>query len=159
MADETEEVEINVEELFDLSGYGETNLGALSTSALRSILLKAKLSWETSIAKSSLEHECRDHNNQDACNALKKVIETSDDADVALEKEIIGIRTRKLSEFQKCIRDALKGKKFSRTMPGMGGRHDPRIHDAFRAAVRSCSGRKKIDWGKAFLETFGGKKK
>jgi hypothetical protein len=140
MADENEEVEINVEELFDLSGYGDTNLGALTTPALRSVLLKAKLSWETSILQSALEHECKDHNNQGACNALKKATEASNDADVALEKEILGIRTRKLSEFQKCIRDALKGQRYSRVGPGMGGRRDIRIQNAFRRAVASCSG-------------------
>lgn len=57
-------------------------------------------------------------------------------------RRIVGIPAHRASAFNACIGAALRGKKYSKPAPGMGGQRDTRIQAAFTAAVRGCSGKK-----------------
>ena len=49
---------------------------------------------------------------------------------------------KRASAFNACVGATLRGQRYSKPGPGMGGRRDARIQSAFIAAVRSCSGRR-----------------
>lgn len=46
------------------------------------------------------------------------------------------------SAFNSCVGAALRGATYSRPAPGLGGKRDQRIQNAFTQAVRSCAGRR-----------------
>ena len=57
-------------------------------------------------------------------------------------RRMVGIPAHRSSAFNACIGAQLRGKKYSKPSPGMGGQKDARIQSAFTAAVHSCSGKK-----------------
>ena len=57
-------------------------------------------------------------------------------------RRIVGIPAHRASAFNACIGAALRGKKYPKPAPGMGGQRDTRIQGAFSAAARTCSGKK-----------------
>jgi hypothetical protein len=57
-------------------------------------------------------------------------------------RRMVGIPAHRSSAFNACIGAALKGKKYSKPAPGMGGQKDARIQSAFTGAVHSCAGKK-----------------
>jgi len=48
---------------------------------------------------------------------------------------------KRASAFNACVGAALRGQRYARPAPGMGGRRDVRIQSAFTSAARSCAGR------------------
>lgn len=56
-------------------------------------------------------------------------------------RRAIGMKARRPNRFNACVGAYLKGKNYGSALPGMGGRHDSRIRDAFKAAVAACKGR------------------
>jgi len=57
-------------------------------------------------------------------------------------RRMVGIPAHRSSAFNACIGAALRGKKYSKPAPGMGGQKDARIQSAFTSAVHSCAGKK-----------------
>lgn len=57
-------------------------------------------------------------------------------------RRMVGIPAHRPSAFNACIGAELRGKKYSKPAPGMGGQNDARIQNAFKSAVQSCRGRK-----------------
>lgn len=49
---------------------------------------------------------------------------------------------KRASAFNACVGAQLRKKNYPTPAPGMGGRRDVRIQDAFKSAVRSCAGRR-----------------
>ena len=54
-------------------------------------------------------------------------------------RRMVGIPAHRPSAFNACIGAKLKGAKYSKPAPGMGGQNDKRIQNAFTQAVQSCS--------------------
>lgn len=48
---------------------------------------------------------------------------------------------KRLSAFNICVADAMKGQKHSSLPKGQGGRHDKAFQNSFKAAVARCRGR------------------
>ena len=49
---------------------------------------------------------------------------------------------KRASAFNACVGAALRKQTYAKPPPGMGGRRDKRIQDAFKAAVNGCKGRR-----------------
>ena len=49
---------------------------------------------------------------------------------------------KRASAFNACIGATLRGQHYGTPSPGMGGRRDVRIQNAFKAAVQQCRGRR-----------------
>jgi hypothetical protein len=94
---------------------------------------------DVSVANEMQSHMCIDHKDEASCKATEESGPSHTDHVNLLVKLFAGQNVREISAFNKCIGDALRGKKFSAPLPGMGGRHNKQIHDAFRAAVKSCA--------------------
>lgn len=56
-------------------------------------------------------------------------------------RRLVGIPAHRSSGFNACIGAALKGKKYAKPAPGMGGQRDVRIQSAFITAVNGCKGK------------------
>lgn len=54
-------------------------------------------------------------------------------------RRMVGIPAHRPSAFNACIGAELKGKKYSKPAPGMGGQKDKRIQGAFTSAVHTCA--------------------
>lgn len=57
-------------------------------------------------------------------------------------RRLFGIPAHRPSAFNACVGAALRGQKYAKPAPGMGGQKDARIQSAFTAAARQC-GRKR----------------
>ena len=57
-------------------------------------------------------------------------------------RRIAGIQARRPSWFAACVGGALKGKSYAKPGVGMGGRRNPAVHNAFKAAVQGCRGQR-----------------
>jgi hypothetical protein len=55
-------------------------------------------------------------------------------------RRIAGMPARRPSAFNACVAARLKGKKYPKPAPGMGGRHNKQLHADFKAAVQACRG-------------------
>ena len=58
-------------------------------------------------------------------------------------RRMVGIPAHRPSGFNACIGAALRGQRYSKPAPGMGGQNDARIQAAFTSAVHQCSGRRR----------------
>lgn len=57
-------------------------------------------------------------------------------------RRIAGIPARRPSWFAACIGGQLKGKTYAKPAVGMGGRRNPAVQSAFKAANAACKGRR-----------------
>jgi hypothetical protein len=57
-------------------------------------------------------------------------------------RRMVGIPAHRPSAFNACIGASLRGQKYSKPAPGMGGQKDVRIQTAFTSAVHKCAGMK-----------------
>lgn len=57
-------------------------------------------------------------------------------------RRMVGIPAHRPSAFNACIGAQLRGQRYPKPPPGMGGQNDARIQAAFTSAARSCAGRR-----------------
>lgn len=55
-------------------------------------------------------------------------------------RRIAGIKARRSSGFNACVGAALKGKTYIKPAPGMGGRNNKEVRNAFSSAAKACKG-------------------
>ena len=53
-------------------------------------------------------------------------------------RRAVGIKGKRASGFNACIGASLKGKKYSKPAPGLGGRNNKAVQSAFTSAVAAC---------------------
>lgn len=53
-------------------------------------------------------------------------------------RRAVGVKAKRPSGFNACIGAKLRGGKFSKPAPGMGGRNNQAVRSAFKSAVASC---------------------
>jgi hypothetical protein len=58
--------------------------------------------------------------------------------EVKAARVLVGMRGHRPSAFNACVGAALKGKKYPKPAPGMGGRHNKQVQNNFVAAAKSC---------------------
>jgi hypothetical protein len=68
---------------------------------------------------------------------MAQVVKSNGSLTVYSLRRAIGMKARKPSARNACIAGKLKGRKFPRP-PGMGGRYNEDLHNAFREAAKSC---------------------
>lgn len=56
-------------------------------------------------------------------------------------RKVAGVKGKNKSAFNACIGSKLKGQKYPGAPATTGGRLDPRIRNAFKAAVQECKNR------------------
>lgn len=72
---------------------------------------------------------------------MAQIVKSNGSPTVYSLRRALGLKARKPNRFNACVSAQLKGKKYGTAPQGMGGRHDQRIRDAFKAAVAACKGR------------------
>jgi hypothetical protein len=68
---------------------------------------------------------------------MAQVVKSNGSLTVYSLRRALGMKARKPNSFNACVAGKLKGRKFPRP-PGMGGRYNEDLHDAFRQAVQEC---------------------
>lgn len=68
---------------------------------------------------------------------MAQIVKSNGSPTVYALRRALGLKCRKPSAFNACVAGKLKNRKFPRP-PGMGGRYNEDLHNAFKQAVEEC---------------------